>query len=262
MRPSGLRLESDHVRSFPVGVDQAQEGAPPTPSAASSGASWPRRSSSPRATAAATPTPTSASATPSTTPRPSACPRTTSSGRSSAAPANSTAATSRKSSTRATAPAAWPSSARSLTDNRNRTGAEIRQVFEPHDGNLGEPGCVAWMFEKRGVFLVDGDRYDEDDLMDGDRRRRRGRAPRTATYSGADRHRRPRGGPRGARRRRGRDRVGRRGHGPEEHGRGRRSEAKSLLHLIEALEDHDDVDAVHANFDIPEESGARLEAAA
>ena len=52
-----------------------------------------------------------------------------------------------------------------LTDNRNRTGAEIRHAFDRHGGSLGEPGSVAWIFEKRGVILVDGDRYDEDDLI-------------------------------------------------------------------------------------------------
>src|SRR5204862_1025822 len=52
-----------------------------------------------------------------------------------------------------------------LTDNRNRTGAEVRHAFTKHGGSLGEPGSVAWIFEKRGVVLVDGSRYGEDDLM-------------------------------------------------------------------------------------------------
>src|SRR6185312_7592426 len=52
-----------------------------------------------------------------------------------------------------------------LTDNRNRTGSEVRHAFEKHGGSLGEPGSVAWQFEKRGVILVDGERYGEDDLM-------------------------------------------------------------------------------------------------
>ena len=52
-----------------------------------------------------------------------------------------------------------------LTDNRNRTGSEVRHAFERHGGSLGEPGSVAWQFENRGVILVDGDRYGEDDLM-------------------------------------------------------------------------------------------------
>src|SRR5918992_4106875 len=52
-----------------------------------------------------------------------------------------------------------------LTDNRNRTGSEIRHAFDKHGGSLGEPGSVSWIFEKRGVILVDADRYSEDDLM-------------------------------------------------------------------------------------------------
>ena len=52
-----------------------------------------------------------------------------------------------------------------LTDNRNRTGSEVRHAFEKHGGSLGEPNSVAWQFEKRGVILVDGERYGEDDLM-------------------------------------------------------------------------------------------------
>ena len=51
-----------------------------------------------------------------------------------------------------------------LTDNRNRTAAEIRHVFGKHDGNLGTSGAVAWLFERRGVVLVDADRADEDEL--------------------------------------------------------------------------------------------------
>ena len=52
-----------------------------------------------------------------------------------------------------------------MSDNRNRTGSEIRHAFDRHNGSLGEPNSVAWIFEKRGVILVDGERYDEDDLM-------------------------------------------------------------------------------------------------
>jgi YebC/PmpR family DNA-binding regulatory protein len=52
-----------------------------------------------------------------------------------------------------------------LTDNRNRTAADVRAAFAKHDGNLGGSGAVAWLFERRGVILVDADRFDEDDLM-------------------------------------------------------------------------------------------------
>jgi YebC/PmpR family DNA-binding regulatory protein len=52
-----------------------------------------------------------------------------------------------------------------LTDNRNRTGSEVRHIFSKAGGSLGEPGSVAWQFEKKGTVLVDADRYSEDDLM-------------------------------------------------------------------------------------------------
>src|ERR671929_704465 len=52
-----------------------------------------------------------------------------------------------------------------VTDNRNRTGAEMRHAFSKHGGNLGEPGSVAYLFDKRGLIVVDAERYSEDDLM-------------------------------------------------------------------------------------------------
>ncbi len=54
-----------------------------------------------------------------------------------------------------------------MTDNRNRTAAELRHIFSKHGGNLGDPGCVAWMFSRKGFLAVDKDglNMDEDDLM-------------------------------------------------------------------------------------------------
>ena len=51
-----------------------------------------------------------------------------------------------------------------LTDNRNRTAAEVRHTFSKSDGNLGGSGAVAWLFERRGVVLVDAGGADEDEL--------------------------------------------------------------------------------------------------
>lgn len=147
-----------------------------------------------------------------------------------------------------------------LTDNRNRTSAEVRHAFDKHGGSIGEPGSVAWMFEKRGVVLVDADRYSEEDLLpaidagaddvvhDGDLLK--------VTSNPADL-----GAVRGT---------------LEESGVevssseiamepksvvevAGEAEARALMRLMEALDDHDDVEAVHANFDIPE---ALLEQAA
>jgi YebC/PmpR family DNA-binding regulatory protein len=52
-----------------------------------------------------------------------------------------------------------------LTDNRNRTGADVRHLLSKHGGTLGEPGSVAYLFEKRGVVVVDAGRWSEDDLV-------------------------------------------------------------------------------------------------
>src|SRR6202000_790069 len=54
-----------------------------------------------------------------------------------------------------------------LTDNRNRTGAEVRHAFSKHGGNLGEPGSVAYLFDKKGVIVVDASRYGAEDLLGG-----------------------------------------------------------------------------------------------
>lgn len=53
-----------------------------------------------------------------------------------------------------------------LTDNKNRTVAEVRHVFSKYNGNLGESGCVAWMFSKKGMILVPTSAVEEDDLME------------------------------------------------------------------------------------------------
>jgi YebC/PmpR family DNA-binding regulatory protein len=52
-----------------------------------------------------------------------------------------------------------------LTDNRNRTGAEIKNVFTRNGGSLAEPGAVAWQFERKGVLVLDKAVGDEDDVM-------------------------------------------------------------------------------------------------
>ncbi|HEY7256330.1 MAG TPA: YebC/PmpR family DNA-binding transcriptional regulator [Solirubrobacterales bacterium] len=148
-----------------------------------------------------------------------------------------------------------------LTDNRNRTSADVRFAFNKHDGSLGEPGSVAWIFEKRGVIAVDGSRYSEDDLMpaidagaedvsdEGDLLRVLSEPADLATVrealesagvevESADVAMEPK------------STVEVKG-----------NDARSLLALIEALEEHDDVDGVHANFDIPESVLEQLAAA-
>lgn len=52
-----------------------------------------------------------------------------------------------------------------LTDNKNRSIAEIRHIFTKHGGNLGENGCVSWMFDKKGLLVFSKDQVSEDDIM-------------------------------------------------------------------------------------------------
>jgi len=138
-----------------------------------------------------------------------------------------------------------------LTDNRNRASAEIRHAFSKHGGNLGEPGSVAWIFEKKGAIVVDSSRYSEDDLIgaidagaedvreDGDQLRIICEpTDLTAVREALE------------------------GEGIEIVSAGLATEPKStvelkghdaerLLKLLDALDEQDDVDEVFANFDIP-----------
>src|ERR671931_594297 len=142
-----------------------------------------------------------------------------------------------------------------LTDNRNRTASEVRHAFDKNDGNLAGSGAVLWLFERRGVILVDADKADEDELM------------LAAAEGGADD-------------------VVREGSSfrvtcaPESLSTvrqaiedagievdsaeltmvpkttvelGDENAAKKTLRLIDALEESDDVQEVYANFDIPEQ---------
>lgn len=142
-----------------------------------------------------------------------------------------------------------------LTDNRNRTTAEVRKVFTRAGARLGETGSVAWMFEKKGVFLVAGTpEHDEDELLElaleagaddlrgeGDYReivcdvehfakvrdslKEAGIAPESAELTKV----------------------------PKNTVKLDRDSAKKVLRLIDALEDLIDVSEVYANFDIPDE---------
>jgi YebC/PmpR family DNA-binding regulatory protein len=137
-----------------------------------------------------------------------------------------------------------------LTDNRNRTGSEVRHIFTRHGGSLGEPGSVAWNFEKKGIAVVDADRYSEDDLMPAIDAGAEDVAVDENVYEviaePADLT-----AVREALEQAGVElqsadltmRATNRVHVDED-------QVGTLMRLIEALEDHDDVTAVHANFDI------------
>ena len=162
----------------------------------------------------------------------------------------------RASPTRATPPNGVAVYVEALTDNRNRTGAEIKNVFTRNGGSLAEPGAVAWQFERKGVIILrQGGRHRGRPHARRARRRRRGHRRPGRHLAGHHRAHRP---ARGAHRARGgRDR----GHERRPHDAAeprpsrstRPSAAKSVLRVIDALEEHDDVQNVYANFDIPDE---------
>ncbi len=53
-----------------------------------------------------------------------------------------------------------------LTDNKNRTAADVRSIFSKHGGNLGENGCVSYLFSRKGVMTYDAEKYSEDDILE------------------------------------------------------------------------------------------------
>jgi YebC/PmpR family DNA-binding regulatory protein len=148
-----------------------------------------------------------------------------------------------------------------LTDNRNRTVAEIRRVFEKHGGSMGAAGCVAWMFHKRGLITVDKEKANEEQVMEaaleagaddvtdvGDSfevitppenfeavkaaLQKDGIATATAEITMV----------------------------PENTVSLTGKEAEQVMKLLEELDDHDDVQSVASNVDIPQDEMERLSA--
>jgi YebC/PmpR family DNA-binding regulatory protein len=147
-----------------------------------------------------------------------------------------------------------------VTDNRHRTAPEIRKIFDTHGGKLGGTNCVAWMFERKAVFVVSAAKVDEEKLMEivleagaddlvrqGDVFQVTAPAEAFATLS---------------------DALHAAGIEPESKQLARIPSstvevsdlemAKSVLKLIEELDDHDDVQSVSANYSIPDEAFAAL----
>jgi YebC/PmpR family DNA-binding regulatory protein len=148
-----------------------------------------------------------------------------------------------------------------LTDNRNRTGPEIKRIFEKHGCSFGTPGCVSWMFHKKGLITVATSSIGEDDLMElalgagaedmtnsGEvyeitcdpgayeplkkALEAKGIAIQTAEISMVPQTMVPIATP---------------------------EVARKIINLMEAIDDHDDVQNAHANFDIPEEVMAKIQ---
>ena len=141
-----------------------------------------------------------------------------------------------------------------VTDNRNRTGPEMRHVFEKHGGNMGSSGAVAWMFERTGLIQVDAEKIAEDDLLARaldagatDMRRAEKAFEITTAPAEMDAVR---------------EALTKAGvpvleaqvtFVPKSTVRVESKDAASVLRLIEALEELDDVHSVYANYDIPDE---------
>jgi YebC/PmpR family DNA-binding regulatory protein len=147
-----------------------------------------------------------------------------------------------------------------LTDNRNRTAGEVRKIFEIAGGKLGATGCVAWMFDRKGLFAIPADQTDEDTLME------------LALEAGADDVRRS-----------GNsfevicdpdafnavtDALEAAGLKPEVRQLTRIPKdtveldvqsATAVLKMMDALDDHDDVQNVAANFNIPDDALPAIE---
>jgi YebC/PmpR family DNA-binding regulatory protein len=147
-----------------------------------------------------------------------------------------------------------------LTDNRNRTAPEIRKIFELSDGKLGASNCVAWMFERKGAFLVGSEGVDEDSLLE------------IALEAGADDVKQsddkfevtcdPAAFNKVA------EALEKAGIKPENSQISRiptnmvnvddPDTARKVLRLMEQLDGHDDVQSVAANFNIPDEAMAQI----
>lgn len=141
-----------------------------------------------------------------------------------------------------------------MTDNKNRTVSEIRHLFSKYNGNLGETGCVSWVFEQKGYFVFDGTDITEDELME------------IAIEAGAEDVRNDDGSlevitdP--ADFEKVKEAFDKKGLKysvaevtkiPKNYVEIKDKDAENMIKLFDALEDHDDVQNVYANFDIPDD---------
>ena len=141
-----------------------------------------------------------------------------------------------------------------MTDNKNRTIAELRHAFAKHNGNIGSTGCVAWMFDKKGLISFDKEKVDEDKLMEvaldagAEDINDEGTTLEVITASNDFEAVK--------------EALDKKGLQyiyakismiPQNTVKLNEKEAEQVLKLMEALEDSDDVQSVNANFDIPDD---------
>lgn len=141
-----------------------------------------------------------------------------------------------------------------MTDNRNRTAADVRHLFSKYGGNLGESGCVSWMFKQKGIFVVDGEGLDEEELMlmvldagaedfeavDDQFEITTDPDDFEAVQEALEKN--------GIK-----TEVARITMVPETTSSLSGDDSVKMMKLLDALEDHDDIQEVYTNFDIPEE---------
>ena len=148
-----------------------------------------------------------------------------------------------------------------LTDNKNRTVAEVRHIFSKQNGNLGEAGCVSWMFEKKGLISVDKTGADEDRLIEvaldagaldvKDTGKEFDVTTPPDTFEVVKKKLETTGF---------KSTYGEVTMVPQTTVRLSGKEAEQMLKLMEGLEDSDDIQKVYANFDIADEEMERLSA--
>jgi YebC/PmpR family DNA-binding regulatory protein len=147
-----------------------------------------------------------------------------------------------------------------LTDNRNRTGPEIKRIFEKHGGSLGTPGCVSWSFKQKGMITVATDKVNEDDLMElalsagAEDMQNTGKlyeiTSEPADYEGLKKALQEKGIP---------IETAEVAKVPQTTvSIADENTARKVVSLMEAFDDHDDVQNAYANFDIPEEVMAKV----
>jgi YebC/PmpR family DNA-binding regulatory protein len=141
-----------------------------------------------------------------------------------------------------------------LTDNKNRTVADLKHIFDRHGGNLGEPGSVAWVFVKKGLIVFDQDKAEEEKLMEialdgGAEDVRQSGSQFEVVMEPSDFEKVKKAFD-----------VAKIPYTlseitmiPQNTIRLEGKKAEQMLNLMEALEDNDDINHVYANFDIPDE---------
>jgi len=141
-----------------------------------------------------------------------------------------------------------------LTDNKNRTVADIKYIFDRHGGSLGAPGCVAWIFEHKGVITFDVANIDEEKLMEvaleagaEDVNEKDGEFEVLTSITDFETVKKAFDDKSMVYKQAGLNKI------PKNTVKLEGRKAEQMLNLMEAFEENDDVNNLYANFDIPDE---------